>query len=855
MSRMKSEYQRLNTGGQHIRDQTGAENPRRKRQKRKMMQAHRDKLTFTQQEQNQERETGYSPQQEQYQEQKWEKEGSPHLKQYQYQEQGQYQEQNQKREIPSFHETAEAQVSAASVSGEGKKNQSDKRAARKKQAYEFYASQQGQALKHQQASKPEQIPSTPKPKSPSRLRFANGEITAVAGKAVTVAARSGEAVIRRKVSEQEQDNVAVESLSKTSLALENGVRTAEQASAHPRLRHKRVQNAKAVSGGSQGTTAQKAYMKRQRRKRQVVEAQKPESPVEALLHLSRTFRKENKVFAVRHSGFFIHLVGIVLVLVLLLTQFSACAPIFLTGAQTIVATSWLSADGDINAAEEYYTALEAELQQQVNTVEQRYPGYDQYRYNVGEIGHSPVELVSYLSVLQENGIFQFNDGLKDALDSLFAEQYTLSVDTFTEEQTTTRTVHAGESLGTVVTSAYCNCPICCGQWSGGPTASGVYPTSNHTLAVDAHNPTVPMGTEIIMNGTLYKVEDTGNFARYGVDFDVYMDSHSEAQNWGHRSFEAYLAGGDGEEIEITTTEEVSVCAVTVHQKPFSQMVSELTEEQQQQYQIYVESKGNRPFMATPVEYDWTASVVGMYGKRCEGNRIIQHDTLDISMPAGTEVFTPLNGTVSTVGSGSVTIQSERGYEVTYSSLGTVSVRRGQAVEKGDTIGKTGSGALKLSFSQNGTPYNPYFYFQTGTGYAIGAGVGVSGHPAMGDAAFQSMLTIAEAQLGTPYVWGGSSPGGFDCSGFVCYVLNQSGVRNVGRATAQGLYDLCSPVSLADARPGDLIFFTGTYRSSNPVTHVGIYVGNGQMIHAGDPIHYSSINTSYWQSHYYAMGRP
>ena len=183
-------------------------------------------------------------------------------------------------------------------------------------------------------------------------------------------------------------------------------------------------------------------------------------------------------------------------------------------------------------------------------MEQRYPGYDQYRYNVGEIGHSPVELVSYLSVLQENGIFQFNDGLKDALDSLFAEQYTLSVDTFTEEQTTTRTVHAGESLGTVVTSAYCNCPICCGQWSGGPTASGVYPTSNHTLAVDAHNPTVPMGTEIIMNGTLYKVEDTGNFARYGVDFDVYMDSHSEAQNWGHRSFEAYLAGGDGEELDV-----------------------------------------------------------------------------------------------------------------------------------------------------------------------------------------------------------------------------------------------------------------------------------------------------------------
>ena len=818
--RMTSEHQRLNTGGQHIRDQTGAENPRRKRQKRKMVQAHRDKLTFTQREQNQERETGYSPQQEQ----------------------------NQEREVSSSHETAEAQVSAVSVSEEDEKNLPDKRTVHKKQARAFYATHQGET------PQTEQPLSTQQSKSPSRLHFDAGEVSAVAGKAITVAARSGEAAIRREVSEQEQDNVAVESLSKTSLVLENGVRMAEQASS--RLRHKKVQNPKAASRGSQGATAQKAYMKRQQRKRQVVEAQKPETPVEAILHLSRTFRKKGEVFALHHKGFFLHLVAVALVLVLTLTQFSACAPIFLAGAQAIVTTSWLSADEDINAAEEYYTAMEAELQQQVNTVEQRYPGYDQYRYNVGEIGHSPVELISYLSVLQENGIFQFNDGLKNTLDSLFAEQYSLSVDTFTEEQTTTRTIRAGESIGTVVTSAYCNCSICCGQWSGGPTASGVYPTSNHTLAVDANNPTVPMGTEIIMDGTLYKVEDTGNFARYGVDFDVYLDSHSEAQNWGHRSFEAYLAGGDGEEIEITTTQEVSVCAVTVRQKPFSQMVSEhLTEEQQQQYQIYVESKGNRPFLATPVEYDWTASVVGMYGQRCEGNRIAQHDTLDISMPAGTEVFAPLNGTVSAVRSGSVVIQSERGYEVTYSNLGTVSVSRGQAVEKGDTIGKIGSGVLKLSFSQNGTPYNPYFYFQTGTGYAIGAGIGVSGQPAMGDAAFQRMRSIAEAQLGTPYVWGGSSPGGFDCSGFVCYVLNQSGVRNVGRTTAQGLCDLCSPVSLADARPGDLIFFTGTYSSSNPVTHVGIYVGNGQMIHAGDPIHYSSINTSYWQSHFYGMGRP
>ena len=106
-----------------------------------------------------------------------------------------------------------------------------------------------------------------------------------------------------------------------------------------------------------------------------------------------------------------------------------------------------------------------------------------------------------------------------------------------------------------------------------------------------------------------------------------------------------------------------------------------------------------------------------------------------------------------------------------------------------------------------------------------------------------------------YVWGGSSPStGFDCSGFVSYVFTNSGVYNMGRRTAQGIYDICTPVSPTDAKPGDIIFFTGTYNSGCPVSHVGIYVGNGQMIHCGDPIQYTSINTSYWQNHFYAFGR-
>ena len=126
---------------------------------------------------------------------------------------------------------------------------------------------------------------------------------------------------------------------------------------------------------------------------------------------------------------------------------------------------------------------------------------------------------------------------------------------------------------------------------------------------------------------------------------------------------------------------------------------------------------------------------------------------------------------------------------------------------------------------------------------------------LSDEKFATLLTEAEKYLGYPYVWGGSNPStSFDCSGFVSYVLTNSGLVNTGRLGAQGLYNVCTPVSSSDAKPGDLVFFVGTYDTPG-VSHVGIYVGDGVMLHCGDPIQYSSINTSYWQSHFYAFGRP
>ena len=151
----------------------------------------------------------------------------------------------------------------------------------------------------------------------------------------------------------------------------------------------------------------------------------------------------------------------------------------------------------------------------------------------------------------------------------------------------------------------------------------------------------------------------------------------------------------------------------------------------------------------------------------------------------------------------------------------------------------------------------------GIAFATPDGAGSSGEyqdydipgEALTDEKFRKMITEAEKYLGYPYVWGGSSPStSFDCSGFVSWVINHCGNGwNVGRQTANGLIGKCDIIPKSEAKPGDLIFFQKTYNTSG-ASHVGIYVGNGMMIHCGSPISYASIETSYWRQHYYCMGR-
>ena len=163
--------------------------------------------------------------------------------------------------------------------------------------------------------------------------------------------------------------------------------------------------------------------------------------------------------------------------------------------------------------------------------------------------------------------------------------------------------------------------------------------------------------------------------------------------------------------------------------------------------------------------------------------------------------------------------------------------------------------LKYEFTDTDKQEIRNLYLFIKYGYAVTDEIfGVPGE-AFNDETFATLMSEATKYIGFPYRWGGSRPEtSFDCSGYVCWVYTQSGVHNLPRTTAQGIYNQCTPVSKEDLKPGDLVFFTNTYESSNLITHVGIYVGDNQMLHCGDPIGYANLGNSYWIKHFYGYGR-
>lgn len=616
-------------------------------------------------------------------------------------------------------------------------------------------------------------------KKVSRLAFGDendgmvrGAGMGISKRAISAAAGSAAVYLHGKGHEAEEDNAAVEGSHRVELMAENALRHAmnrtnrgvrkrssrwqenpADAVTKGRLQFEAVQEA-AKSTGRQAAEMEQAkksairrFWQKQRYKKAYQAAKNGEKTAAETMQITQTvFAKVKRAAAAvigRNKGIFGALAAMVLLFVLIATSLSSCGASLQGATSSIAGTTYASTDEDIYAVENAYAALEDALNSQINSIESRHSGYDEYRYQVDEISHNPYQLISYFTA--KYGEFTYEQ-VKDEVEEIFRQQYSISTEGTRETVTETKTVRVGESLGQVVTSGYCSCAICCGVWAGGPTASGVYPTANHTIAVDANNPFVPMGTKVVMNGVEYVVEDTGAFAQYGVQFDVYYDAHASALVHGHQTWEAYIADDNGsQEVEVTSTREVNRLDVTMTNHNLDAVLrSRMDENEEKRYDLYNTTYGNR-------------------------NYLFDVNTL----PGG------------------------------------------------------GAG---------------------GFGYDIPA-------EALSDQKFANMIREAEKYLGYPYVWGGASPStSFDCSGFVSWVINNCGNGwNVGRQTADGLRSCCAYVSPSEAKPGDLVFFQGTYNTSG-ASHVGIYVGNNMMIHCGNPIQYTSIASSYWQEHFMAFGR-
>lgn len=284
----------------------------------------------------------------------------------------------------------------------------------------------------------------------------------------------------------------------------------------------------------------------------------------------------------------------------------------------------------------------------------------------------------------------------------------------------------------------------------------------------------------------------------------------------------------------------------------------LTADQQEQYSSLKEVGVYtfRQEIASPFEEEnWQMGISSRWGWYVhQSGELKQHLGIDITIDRGTPIKACNSGKVETGYSSSlgnyVKVVKDNGDYTLYGHMSNITVISGNQVESGDIIGNVGSTGestsnhLYLEYNKNGKNLNPLIF------------LGISSSSAgLSDGSLSALITEAEKYIGFPYVWGGSNPStSFDCSGFICWIFTQSGTYNLPRTTAQGIYNQCMPISPNEAQPGDLIFFTKTYKTSSPVTHIGLYTGNNRMIHCGNPIGYTSISTSYWKNHFYGYGR-
>jgi len=329
--------------------------------------------------------------------------------------------------------------------------------------------------------------------------------------------------------------------------------------------------------------------------------------------------------------------------------------------------------------------------------------------------------------------------------------------------------------------------------------------------------------------------------------------------------------------------EYKILNVTLSSAPLESVVaSRVNDEQKGITELLMTTKGSRQYVKNVFgSVNWLPSVTSYFGYRVHpiSGEKNYHTGVDIGMAQGTEILAGHDGTVTTAGeSGGYglcvviegTTSDGKSLVTKYGHCSQILVSNGDTVRAGDVIAKVGSTGnstgphLHLEVLVDGEYLNPLYFAEIGddsertlpdaASVSRGNYLNYSVPPeALSDSRFRAILTEAEKYLGYPYVWGGSDPSSsFDCSGFVSWVINHSG-WDVGRQGVLGLEDYCTTIAPSEAKPGDLIFFERTYDVVG-ASHVGIYVGDGMMIHCGDPISYANINTSYWQEHFLHFGR-
>ncbi len=406
-----------------------------------------------------------------------------------------------------------------------------------------------------------------------------------------------------------------------------------------------------------------------------------------------------------------------------------------------------------------------------------------------------------------------------------------------------------------------------------------YDEYRYNIGPIEHDPYILMGylTSVYQNFTYAQVE--------GVLRQLFNEQYSlsftEKTEIRYRT-ETEIDPETGEETEVEVPYEWHILNVKLASTPMENLiVSRMNADQREICELLLQTKGNRQYVQNVFGTNWLPYVTSYYGYRVHpiSGEKNYHTGVDIGMPQGTEILAGHDGTVTLAGEAGgyglcVALEGEayEGHTLTtkYGHCSQLLMSVGQEVKAGDVIAKVGSTGnstgphLHLEVLVDSQYLNPLYFADTGDtsgGSLPTAGAGGAGGyfdydippEALADEQFAAMIAEAEKYLGYPYVWGGSSPStSFDCSGYVSWVVNHSG-WNFGRLTADGLLGVCTPVSSADVKPGDLIFFQGTYNTSG-ASHVGIYVGDGMMIHCGDPISYANINTSYWQQHFYTFGR-